>query len=159
MASLSPSIDQKGEISSLCELSTHHKHSFESPLVGLSARSAVDSVISWATLPSPQDVSSWEAQHALFMATIEAFGPRIDFVIANAGVSNMKGMRVYESDNFGTDSRSLEDIKDSPPDLKTLQVNLDGCTYSAYLAFAQFRQQGPDASGWKGKLIFTGSAA
>lgn len=95
----------------------------------------------------------------MFTSTLNTFGPRLDYVIANAGVSDIQAMREKDSDNFSTSYLSLEQIKDNPPSLRVLDVNMKGVAYSAYLALAQFRSQEPDKAGWRGKLVMTGSNA
>lgn len=106
-----------------------------------------------------QDVTSWSSLYQAFKATTESFGPRIDYVFANAGISQMRQLREANSSHFATNSTSVDDLADSPPDLTVINVNLTGVLYTVYLALAYFRRQEPDANGWRGKIIATGSTA
>lgn len=106
-----------------------------------------------------QDVTSWDSLYQAFKSTTEAFGNRIDYVFANAGISQMTDMRQNNPSHFATNSTLVEDLATSPPNLSVINVNLTGVLYTVYLALAYFRRQEPDVDGWRGKIIATGSTA
>lgn len=106
-----------------------------------------------------QDVTGWDSLYQAFKATTDAFGNRIDYVFANAGISQMTDMRQSDPNHFATSAASVEDIAKAPPNLAVIDVNLTGVLYTVYLALAYFRTQEPDENGWRGKIIATGSTA
>lgn len=106
-----------------------------------------------------QDISSWGSQVALFAAATARFGPRIDYVFANAGITQMSQMRQTDSTHFATSALSPAELaKSGPPDLKVIEVNTTGTLYTVHLALSYFRAQEP-VNGWRGKLVVTGSSA
>jgi len=88
------------------------------------------------------DVSSWEDQAALFKFAKLKFG-RIDFVAANAGIDDTQDLYV-PSDGV------------TKPNLKTIEVDLFGPIYAAYLALHYFRTNEPNTGG---KVVITSSTA
>lgn len=108
---------------------------------------------------SLQDVTDWNCLYRAFKTTTEAFGDRIDYVFANAGISQMSDMRQSDPNHFATNKTSVDDLASAPPNLAVMNVNLTGVLYTVYLALAYFRRQQPDADGWRGKIIATGSTA
>jgi NAD(P)-dependent dehydrogenase (short-subunit alcohol dehydrogenase family) len=104
-------------------------------------------------------VTSWESQCEAFKSTTEIFGPRIDYVFANAGISQMTAPRQNDPTHYAISSKTVEEIADSPPDLSVINVNLTGVLYTVYLALAYFRRQEKDNHGWRGKIVATGSTA
>ena len=109
------------------------------------------------------DVSSWSSLLDLFAETCRSFGTsRIDIVVANAGISQMRGFRTSEPRHFATSvlPRGPLALDGLPaPDLRVMDVNVTGSLYTAYLALAYFRRQGRDATGMRGRIVVTGSAA
>ncbi|KAJ5970379.1 uncharacterized protein N7479_000297 [Penicillium vulpinum] len=77
------------------------------------------------------DVTSWEQQFAAFEKTFAKYG-RIDFVYANAGVSD----RVDHCTPESTESFTAG----NPPDLHTMNINLVGVVYTSLLALRYFRK-------------------
>lgn len=71
----------------------------------------------------------------------------------------MTDMRQNDPNHFATSTTSVEDLAKAPPNLSVINVNLTGVLYTVYLALAYFRGQQPDADGWRGKIIATGSTA
>lgn len=106
-----------------------------------------------------QDVTQWSSLYDAFEETAQAFEGRIDFVFANAGISQMTDFRQSHPQHYATNSTSVKDLKSIPPNLAVMEVNLTGVLYTIHLALAYFRQQEPDADGWRGKIVATGSTA
>lgn len=77
------------------------------------------------------DVTSWAQQFHVFEKTFDTY-KRIDFVFANAGVSD----RVDHCTLTSTESFTA----DKPPNLLTLHVNLEGVIYTSLLALRYFRK-------------------
>lgn len=71
----------------------------------------------------------------------------------------MSKLRDTNPTHFATNATPVEDLVNSPPDLSIINVNLTGVLYTVYLALAYFRRQEPDADGWRGKIVATGSTA
>ncbi|CAH0028131.1 unnamed protein product [Clonostachys rhizophaga] len=88
------------------------------------------------------DVSNWDDVASLYKKTIEKFG-RIDYVAANAGVADFQSL--YEKN----------DGEPQKPDLRTIDIDLNGQIYCLYLAAHYFRQNG----GNSGTIVFTSSNA
>ncbi|CAG9986168.1 unnamed protein product [Clonostachys byssicola] len=88
------------------------------------------------------DVSNWDDVASLYKKTIEKFG-RIDYVAANAGVADFQSL--YEK-NEGEPQK---------PNLRTIDIDLNGQIYCLYLAAHYFRQNGGDG----GTIVFTSSNA
>ncbi|KAK7206468.1 hypothetical protein BZA70DRAFT_287946 [Myxozyma melibiosi] len=95
------------------------------------------------------DVSSWDDQAALFRETFEKFGS-IDYVAANAGIDDRQ--LLYE-DVYETVDGVQVPVK---PNLKTIEVDLNGPIYSLWLAVFYFRR---NPAGKKGKVVITASNA
>lgn len=104
-------------------------------------------------------MSSWESIQQAFAKATAAFGDRIDYVFANAGISQMTGMRQTDPTHYTTSSKKVEELSSFPPDLSVIDVNVTGVLYTVYLALAYFRRQHPDSHGWRGKIIVTGSTS
>ncbi|BGO96209.1 hypothetical protein NBRC10512_002149 [Rhodotorula toruloides] len=106
------------------------------------------------------NVTEWSSICNLFAHTYKTFGPRIDFVFANAGIAQMREMRSSDPTHFATTAHSsLNDLSSRPPSLAVIRVNLDGVLYTLHAALAYFRQQEKDQDGWRGKFVATGSNA
>jgi NAD(P)-dependent dehydrogenase (short-subunit alcohol dehydrogenase family) len=94
------------------------------------------------------DVTSWEDQVALFELGIKTYG-RVDIVLPNAGVSEI-----------GTfDPRKEADpTKLTPPNLKTLDIDLTGVLYTARIALFHWTndKRTPAEAGLRA-IVFTGS--
>jgi 15-hydroxyprostaglandin dehydrogenase (NAD) len=90
------------------------------------------------------DVSDWDSQVVLFKKAREWGGGRIDFLAANAGVT----------DTFGL-YRLAEDIEPQKPQLDTITVNLVGVLYSVYL----FKHWASKHHEKGGKIVITSSVA
>ncbi|GAA5993531.1 hypothetical protein JCM11641_001944 [Rhodosporidiobolus odoratus] len=106
------------------------------------------------------NVTDWPSICALFAYAYKTFGERIDFVFANAGISQMRQMRASDPSHFATFSHpELETLPDRPPTLAVIRVNLDGVLYTLHAALAYFRRQEKDHDGWRGKFVATGSNA
>ncbi|KAE8377283.1 hypothetical protein BDV26DRAFT_293366 [Aspergillus bertholletiae] len=91
------------------------------------------------------DVTSWQSQASAFQKAVEIFG-RVDYVVANAGVGENQWMREHR-ENAGFEK----------PDLSVIEVNVTGTLYTASLAVQQFRRQGRNDHGFRGKVVITGS--
>jgi len=85
------------------------------------------------------DVSSWESQVAAFEKAIKAV-QRLDIVIVNAGV----GEKVFVPNDGG---KGQDFVK---PNLRILEVDLNGFLYTSALAIQQMRRQGVDSDGLRG---------
>jgi len=108
----------------------------------------------------PTDVTSWKSQTALFSFSYSTFGPRIDYVFANAGIAQMKEMRSKDPSYFGSAAPTdLTNLADHPPVLKVIDVNLTGVLYTVQLSLVYFRRQNKDKDGWRGKIVATASNA
>ncbi|GAA6042714.1 hypothetical protein JCM8097_005541 [Rhodosporidiobolus ruineniae] len=106
------------------------------------------------------NVTDWASVCKLFSFAWEKFNQRIDFVFANAGISQMREMRASDPSHFATfDHPELETLPDRPPTLAVIRVNLDGVLYTLHAALAYFRRQEKDQDGWRGKFVATGSNA
>ncbi|GAA5851891.1 hypothetical protein JCM8547_000089 [Rhodosporidiobolus lusitaniae] len=106
------------------------------------------------------NVTEWASICGLFKEAKEFFGGRIDYVFANAGISQMRQMRSSDPSHFATfDHPELETLPDRPPTLAVIRVNLDGVLYTLHAALAYFRMQEKDQDGWRGKFVATGSNA
>ncbi len=86
------------------------------------------------------DVSSWESQLAAFEKTLEVV-QRLDIVIVNAGVTEAMFMP-----NDGGKGQGF--VK---PNLRTLDINLNGFLYTSALAIQKMRRQEIDADGIRGR--------
>lgn len=95
------------------------------------------------------DVSSWDSQASLFRTTFEKF-KSIDFVAANAGIDDRQSL--YE-DVYEMVGDTQVPVK---PNLKTLEVDLNGPIYGLWLAIFYFRR---NPGGKKGKVVITSSNA
>ncbi|BGP20880.1 hypothetical protein JCM10213_003378 [Rhodosporidiobolus nylandii] len=106
------------------------------------------------------NVTDWPSICALFAFAYKTFSERIDYVFANAGISQMREMRSSDPSHFATfDHPELETLADRPPTLAVIRVNLDGVLYTLHAALAYFRRQERDKDGWRGKAVLTGSNA
>lgn len=92
------------------------------------------------------DVSSWESQLAAFEQAIEAV-KRLDVVVVNAGV----GEKVFVPNDGGQGSGFIK------PNLRILEVDLNGFLYTSALAIQQMRRQQPGDDGLRGKIVGTAS--
>lgn len=81
----------------------------------------------------------WDSQLAAFETAVKEFG-RIDYVFPIAGIGERKTVK-----RDGSTSGFQK------PDLATLDVDLIGVLYTAYLAIQQMRRQEKDSSGFRGK--------
>jgi len=88
------------------------------------------------------DVSDWDDVATLFKETKERFG-RVDYVAANAGVADLQSL--YEK-------QAGEPKK---PNLKTIDIDLNGQIYCLWLAAHYFRLNGEQG----GTIVFTSSNA
>jgi NAD(P)-dependent dehydrogenase (short-subunit alcohol dehydrogenase family) len=86
------------------------------------------------------DVSSWESQLAAFEKTLEVV-QRLDIVIVNAGVTEA----VFVPNDGGKGQGFVK------PNLRTLDINLNGFLYTSALAIQQMRRQEIDADGIRGR--------
>ncbi|GAA5898059.1 SDR family NAD(P)-dependent oxidoreductase [Sporobolomyces salmoneus] len=107
------------------------------------------------------DVTSWASVCEVFEFAYLKFGKRIDFVFANAGISQMSEMNSSDPTHFSTSTppSDLSTLVDRPPPIKVIRVNLDGVLYVVHAALAYFRSQEKDDKGWRGKIVCTGSNA
>jgi NAD(P)-dependent dehydrogenase (short-subunit alcohol dehydrogenase family) len=85
------------------------------------------------------DVSSWESQLAAFEKTIKAV-QRLDIVIVNAGV----GEKVFVPNDGGKGQVFVK------PNLRILEVDLNGFLYTSALAIQQMRRQEVGSDGLRG---------
>ncbi|KAF2764545.1 NAD(P)-binding protein [Teratosphaeria nubilosa] len=93
------------------------------------------------------DVADYAAQASAFKSAFLSSGRRLDFVFANAGV--------IEKKNFYAKHETDDDEPPPSPNLLSIDVDLKGVVYTAYLALHYFRQspkEGRDAS-----LVLTAS--
>lgn len=86
------------------------------------------------------DVSSWESQLAAFEKALKVV-QRLDIVIVNAGVTEA----VFVPNDGG---KGQDFVK---PNLRTLDINLNGFLYTSALAIQQMRRQEIDADGVRGR--------
>lgn len=86
------------------------------------------------------DVSSWDSQVTAFEKALEA-AQRLDVVIVNAGV----GEKVFVPNDGGKGRGFVK------PDLRALEVDLNGFLYTSALAIQQMRRQEIDADGVRGR--------
>ncbi|GAB7364442.1 hypothetical protein MBLNU230_g4983t1 [Neophaeotheca triangularis] len=94
------------------------------------------------------DVTSWESQHAAFKSALDQLGGRIDYVYPIAGINE----RRFVPNDGGKGSGDF--VK---PDLKVLEVDLEGLMFTMALAIQQMRRQGRDESGFRGKIVTVAS--
>jgi NAD(P)-dependent dehydrogenase (short-subunit alcohol dehydrogenase family) len=73
----------------------------------------------------------------------------------------MREMNSSDPTHFSTSTppSDLSNLVDHPPSLAVIRVNLDGVLYTVHAALAYFRSQEKDESGWRGKIVATGSNA
>ncbi|KAB8209877.1 hypothetical protein BDV34DRAFT_221381 [Aspergillus parasiticus] len=96
------------------------------------------------------DTSSWDSLRNLFNEAVKTFG-HIDHVFANAGIAPRT--------NF-LDESIDENGELAPPDLKVLNVNLNGAIYTTRLAVHHFRKFAEQHNGIvTGSIVFTASAS
>lgn len=88
------------------------------------------------------DVSDWDDVASLFKKTVERFGG-VDYVAANAGVADFQSL--YEK----------HDGAPEKPNLKTIDINLNGQIYCLWLAAHYFRRNKEPG----GTVVFTSSNA
>lgn len=88
------------------------------------------------------DVSNWDDVASLFKTTVEKFGA-VDYVAANAGVGDFQSL--YEK----------QEGEPQKPNLKTIDIDLNGQIYCLWLAAHYFRQN----QGRGGTVVFTSSNA
>ncbi|GAA6016638.1 hypothetical protein JCM10207_000130 [Rhodosporidiobolus poonsookiae] len=106
------------------------------------------------------NVTDWASVCGLFEFAYQTFGRRVDYVFANAGISQMRQMRSSDPSHFATfDHVDLDTLASRPPTLAVVRVNLDGVLYTLHAALAYFRTQDKDSNGWRGKFVATGSNA
>ena len=86
------------------------------------------------------DVSSWESQLAAFEKAIKIV-QRLDIVIVNAGVTE----GVFVPNDGGKGQGFVK------PNLRTLDINLNGFLYTSALAIQQMRRQEIDTDGVRGR--------
>lgn len=86
------------------------------------------------------DVSSWESQLAAFEKALEVV-QRLDIVIVNAGVTEA----AFVPNDGGKGQGFVK------PNLRTLDINLNGFLYTSALAIQQMRRQEIDADGVRGR--------
>lgn len=86
------------------------------------------------------DVSSWESQLAAFEKTLEVV-QRLDIVIVNAGVTEA----MFVPNDGGKGQGFVK------PNLRTLDINLNGFLYTSALAIQQMRRQEIDGDGIRGR--------
>ena len=86
------------------------------------------------------DVSSWESQLAAFEKALQVV-QRLDIVIVNAGVTEAAFVP-----NDGGKGQGF-----AKPNLRTLDINLNGFLYTSALAIQQMRRQEIDADGLRGR--------
>ncbi|GIZ43260.1 hypothetical protein CKM354_000649200 [Cercospora kikuchii] len=91
------------------------------------------------------DAATWDSQISAFKAVLGEFG-RIDYVYAIAGI----GEKVW----IPNDPTSTDFVE---PNLKVLDVDLNGVLYTCALAIQQMRRQEPDETGFRGKIAVTAS--
>ncbi|KAI9837322.1 MAG: hypothetical protein M1819_000396 [Sarea resinae] len=103
------------------------------------------------------DASSWPSLAAVFKTVFQTYG-RIDFVAANAGISEappyVYGTRPKEGE------AAVEDEEPLKPNTKVLEVNMIGVVYTVNLA-AHYMRRNPVSSDHTekgGKIIVTASA-
>lgn len=88
----------------------------------------------------------------LLTAKQNEFG-RVDFVFANSGIAQMRQMRANDPTYFATTKHDdLESLEKRKPDLKVIDVNLNGVLYTCHAALAYFRAQELDSDGFRGKV-------
>ncbi|KAK0610399.1 hypothetical protein B0T17DRAFT_111442 [Bombardia bombarda] len=94
------------------------------------------------------DVSSWDEQAAVFKEVFHEHGDRLDYVMANAGLSGGKDTII-----------DLDEETPQPPNLIAINVNLIGVIYSIKLASYYLNKEkpgeGPGSKG--GSIICTAS--
>ncbi|CAI7664013.1 unnamed protein product [Penicillium viridicatum] len=96
------------------------------------------------------DVSSWENQRDAFIQVEEWFG-RIDHVFANAGIGPTTD---FLDDNLDENGQL------TPPDLRTINVNLLGVIFTVRLAAYYIQKHSAHrASGELGSIVVTASTA
>ncbi|KAJ5530490.1 hypothetical protein N7527_003883 [Penicillium freii] len=96
------------------------------------------------------DVSSWENQRDAFIQ-VEAWFGRIDHVFANAGIGPTTD---FLDDNLDKNGQL------TPPDLRTINVNLLGVIFTVRLAAYYIQKHSTHrASGELGSIVVTASAA
>ena len=86
------------------------------------------------------DVSSWESQLAAFEKALQVV-QRLDIVIVNAGVTEA----VFVPNDGGKGQGFVK------PNLRTLDINLNGFLYTSALAIQQMRRQEIDGDGLRGR--------
>ncbi|KAM0709371.1 hypothetical protein Q7P35_003409 [Cladosporium inversicolor] len=92
------------------------------------------------------DVSSWESQLAAFENALQVV-QRLDIVIVNAGVTEA----AFVPNDGGKGQGFVK------PNLRTLDINLNGFLYTSALAIQQMRRQEIDGDGLRGRIIGTAS--
>ncbi|KAF3042460.1 hypothetical protein E8E12_009767 [Didymella heteroderae] len=99
------------------------------------------------------NVTKWEDQARLFLEAASHFpSGRIDYVVANAGISAKDEVFTYDGDH----------TEPTKPNLKILDVNLNSVMYTAKLAFHYFIKQNgitPSLSQQDTCLVLIGSGA
>ncbi|WPB01731.1 uncharacterized protein RHO25_006362 [Cercospora beticola] len=106
---------------------------------------AVARTLPGAALAVALDAATWDSQISAFKAVLGGFG-RIDYVYAIAGI----GEKVW----IPNDPTSTDFVE---PNLKVLDVDLNGVLYTCALAIQQMRRQEPDEAGFRGKIAVTAS--
>jgi 15-hydroxyprostaglandin dehydrogenase (NAD) len=91
------------------------------------------------------DVSSWEEQAAAFLTVFRKWG-RIDVCALNAGIDDKDDLSGPTADEDGNPRK---------PNLKTVEVDLNGVLYGIRLALHYFRKRGTQG----GKILLTSSDA
>lgn len=86
------------------------------------------------------DVSSWESQLAAFESALQVV-QRLDIVIVNAGVTEA----AFVPNDGGKGQGFVK------PNLRTLDINLNGFLYTSALAIQQMRRQEIDGDGLRGR--------
>ncbi|KAG9524333.1 phosphoglycerate mutase-like protein, partial [Aureobasidium melanogenum] len=107
----------------------------------------VDNALSWETKFVKCDTTIWEDQVHLFDAA-KAFSPtkEIHYVVANAGISTKDEVFEFNS-NIScpgpsiTPTNSNAENRPQKPDLKTIDVNLNGVLYTTKLCLHHFIKQ------------------
>ncbi|KAH8918202.1 NAD(P)-binding protein [Atractiella rhizophila] len=124
------------------------------------------------------DITAYSSLRAVFAHAISVSPTRrVDFVFANAGISELRelppsfsdptlpSVAVKENTKETRDTRqfafnSLDPAREgAEPDLKVVDVNLNGVLKTVHCALETFRKQEVEGDGWRGKIVVTASNA
>lgn len=106
----------------------------------LSGAQATASKVGNGSIAVQVSVTDWDSQVAAFQKAVDEFG-RIDYVYPIAGVGERKTVK--------NDPKATKGFE--KPDLTTLDVDLTGVLFTAYLGIQQMRRQEKDESGFRGR--------